>query len=311
MSETIAEKLVTIAENEVKLYNEALDKGYTEGYGDGYDKAKSEQKTEVEKSVTITENGTRTFTPNSNETFSSVEVTVDVPDKNGSYDEGYNQGLIDGEKPEVVGEYEVTENKEYTFTPDGNNVFSKVKVNVNVEGSNNLSEYLEGKTTDLYCDDVKKLIGSAFPKHPMTSARFLALTEIGVSAFDQCSNLVSIDMPEATTIMASAFYSCGKLALTELPPKLSRIMANSFQNCSSLAITHIPASVVAILGSSFSGCSGLTSITFKGKPNTIYNTAFSGCTNLTTINCPWAEGAVKNAPWGATNATINYNYTGG
>jgi hypothetical protein len=25
---------------------------------------------------------------------------------------------------------------------------------------------------------------------------------------------------------------------------------------------------------------------------------------------PWAEGAVANAPWGATNATINYNYTG-
>ena len=36
-----------------------------------------------------------------------------------------------------------------------------------------------------------------------------------------------------------------------------------------------------------------------------------GCTNLTTINVPWAEGAVAGAPWGATNATINYNYTGG
>lgn len=35
--------------------------------------------------------------------------------------------------------------------------------------------------------------------------------------------------------------------------------------------------------------------------------AFEGCTNLTTINVPWAEGAVANAPWGATNATINYN----
>ena len=26
---------------------------------------------------------------------------------------------------------------------------------------------------------------------------------------------------------------------------------------------------------------------------------------------PRAEGAVANAPWGATNAKINYNYTGG
>ena len=49
-------------------------------------------------------------------------------------------------------------------------------------------------------------------------------------------------------------------------------------------------------------------LTFQGTPETISKTAFSGCSNLTTINAPWAEGAVANAPWGATNATINYNY---
>ena len=39
------------------------------------------------------------------------------------------------------------------------------------------------------------------------------------------------------------------------------------------------------------------------------SSAFDGCTNLTDIKVPWAEGAVANAPWGATNATITYNYT--
>ena len=38
--------------------------------------------------------------------------------------------------------------------------------------------------------------------------------------------------------------------------------------------------------------------------------AFKNCTALTTINVPWSEGEVASAPWGATNATINYNYTG-
>ena len=44
---------------------------------------------------------------------------------------------------------------------------------------------------------------------------------------------------------------------------------------------------------------------------TIASTTFTSCANLTTINVPWAEaeGEVANAPWGATNATINYNYT--
>lgn len=51
-------------------------------------------------------------------------------------------------------------------------------------------------------------------------------------------------------------------------------------------------------------------MTFKGTPSSINSNAFNSCINLLTINVPWAEGAVANAPWGATNATINYNYTG-
>lgn len=144
MIKTIADKLVEIAENEVKLYERALGTGYTEGYGDGYDKAKSEQKTEVETSVTITENGTSTITPNSRETFSSVKVTVDVPDTNGSYNEGYNQGLIAGKKPEVKGEYEVTVNGEYTYTPEREgDVFSSVKVTVDVETGSSTDEVMD------------------------------------------------------------------------------------------------------------------------------------------------------------------------
>ena len=37
---------------------------------------------------------------------------------------------------------------------------------------------------------------------------------------------------------------------------------------------------------------------------------FYECEKLTTINVPWSEGEVAGAPWGATGATINYNYTG-
>jgi hypothetical protein len=54
----------------------------------------------------------------------------------------------------------------------------------------------------------------------------------------------------------------------------------------------------------------LVSLTFEGTPESIANAAFVACDNLTTINVPWAEGAVANAPWGATNATITYGYTG-
>jgi hypothetical protein len=88
------------------------------------------------------------------------------------------------------------------------------------------------------------------------------------------------------------------------------IVGRAFSQCTNLAITEIPASVTSIGDYAFENCRGLTSITFKGTPESISAQAFYGCTKLTTINVPWAEGAVANAPWKATRATINYNYTG-
>ena len=206
-------------------------------------------------------------------------------------------------------------------------------------GNNNFDELLDETATDLYWDDITELesgmseaIVEIIKNRTITTARFPALkmipaymfsnqgsltsvdvsaaTDIGGSAFTKCINLTNIDMPEATIIMANAFDGCTNLALTELPPKLMRIVGYAFANCSSLAITHFPASVAGIVGYAFNNCVGLTSITFEGTPSSIAASSFSGCTNLTTINVPWADGAVKNAPWGATNATINYNYKG-
>lgn len=53
----------------------------------------------------------------------------------------------------------------------------------------------------------------------------------------------------------------------------------------------------------------LTNVTIPDSVTSIDNTAFREMPDL-TINCGFAEGAVSGAPWGATNATINYNYAG-
>lgn len=74
---------------------------------------------------------------------------------------------------------------------------------------------------------------------------------------------------------------------------------------------RIPASVYSLGSYAFGGCTGLVEVTFEGTPKSWSNSPFYGCNNLLTINVPWAEGEVSGAPWGATNATINYNYTGG
>ena len=56
------------------------------------------------------------------------------------------------------------------------------------------------------------------------------------------------------------------------------------------------------------GCTNLKEVHILCANPTIDESAFNGCTqNDLVINCAFAEGAVSGAPWGATNATINYN----
>ena len=137
------------------------------------------------------------------------------------------------------------------------------------------------------------------------------LTSIKGGAFRGCTQLALTSLPDGLTeIVGSAFYGCGQLALTSLPNGLTKIDTYTFYYCTNLALTSLPSGITSIGNNAFYGCTNLTSITFTGTPTSIGSNAFSGCTNLTTINVPWAEGEVANAPWGATNATINYNYTG-
>lgn len=136
-----------------------------------------------------------------------------------------------------------------------------------------------------------------------------ALTYIGASAFKQCTSLALTELPAALTyIGTSAFEYCTSLAITTLPPGISEILTSTFKDCRALTKFIIPKGVENVAFTAFSNCTGLTEVTFEGVPTTVARDAFSNCTNLLLINVPWSEGEVANAPWGATNATINYDY---
>ena len=97
--------------------------------------------------------------------------------------------------------------------------------------------------------------------------------------------------------------------ITSLPSGVTSIGNSAFYSCSKLALTSLPSGVTSVGDSAFRYCTGLTSITFKGTPESIDSWAFIEDSNLTDIYVPWSEGAVANAPWGATNATIHYDST--
>lgn len=130
-------------------------------------------------------------------------------------------------------------------------------------------------------------------------------------AFEYAINLHKLELPETLKrIDNNAFYSCAQLESINLPNSLEEISMDAFYYCSNLHSLEFPERLKSIGSTAFGYCTNLSSITFKGIPEKIDSIAFGWCKKLTTINVPWSEGEVANAPWGAANATINYNYTG-
>lgn len=123
---------------------------------------------------------------------------------------------------------------------------------------------------------------------------------------DMAGEIDSIDTSEAEA--RDIEWVSRTLESVTFPEGITEIGSYVFQRCTALVITGIPDSVAAIGTRAFYGCNGLPSVTFRGTPLTIASDAFSGCSRLLTLNVPWAEGEVAGAPWGATKATINYNY---
>lgn len=156
-------------------------------------------------------------------------------------------------------------------------------------------------------------------------------TSIGTGMFRNCKSLANISIPDSvtsigkyafyccpftntqmipdsvTSIGESAFRGCKSLLSVNIPGGVTKIEAYVFSNCDKLASVTIHNKVTSIGDYAFNQCTSLLSITLPDSVTTISKYAFYTCRNLKDIYVPWAEGAVANAPWGATNATIHYN----
>lgn len=136
------------------------------------------------------------------------------------------------------------------------------------------------------------------------------ITSIGQYAFNNCPRLALTTLPSGiTSLPTAAFQYCPKLALTALPSGLTSIGAYAFKQGTGLASITLPPALTTIGDFAFANCTGLETVRFTSTVSSIPNGVFSGCTKLSTIYVPWSQGQVANAPWGASKATIIYDYT--
>jgi len=91
---------------------------------------------------------------------------------------------------------------------------------------------------------------------------------------------------------------------------MTSIGAYAFKQGTGLASITLPPALTTIGDFAFANCTNLETVRFTSTVSAIPNGVFSGCPKLSTIYVPWSQGQVANAPWGASNATIVYDYTG-
>ena len=145
---------------------------------------------------------------------------------------------------------------------------------------NNWDTNKDGEISYTEAEKVTKISADIFKGTSIVSFRelkfFKNIKEIHSNAFNGCSSLTSIELPEGVTSMGDyVFYNCISLSSVVIPT--CWIGDYTFCNCSSLTDVSIGNSVTIIGEGAFVGCKSLRTITVPDGVTTIEQFAFQDC----------------------------------
>lgn len=130
------------------------------------------------------------------------------------------------------------------------------------------------------------------------------VTRIGNRAFSFCTSLSSIVIPDSVTETGEQlFYGCGALTEATLSGSLTILNSYMFQGCEALTTIRIPDSVTYIGKWVFRDCGRLASVYLSDNVTDIDERAFSGCCNLVDIYYSGTE-----SQWNAISKGEQWNY---
>ena len=131
----------------------------------------------------------------------------------------------------------------------------------------------------------------------------LGMTNIGISAFDNCTNLDSVVIPDGVTKIGKwAFYNCKSLTTLNMPESVDSIGIPAFNGCSLTDPLYnsrlfcflptgysgsytIPDGIRSVISYAFDGRSGVTEIVLPASVRHISYRTFRNCTGLQSMTC--------------------------
>lgn len=109
---------------------------------------------------------------------------------------------------------------------------------------------------------------------------------IGRNAFQNCTALEKIDLPDSVKdINTEAFYCAGLTELV-LPPSVRNINLRAFAGCKNLTRVVCNEGLSYIGQQAFMECAALTQLTLSGTISSIDTSAFKKCTSLKSVTFP-------------------------
>lgn len=115
---------------------------------------------------------------------------------------------------------------------------------------------------------------------------FTGLTSIESGAFNGCTNLKTVIVPEGVeTIADDAFKGCTELLTVSLPDGLTKIGSSAFQSASKLFAIRLPETLTEIESFAFRYCSSLRSVVLPANIQKLGAQTFM-LTGLNTLNIP-------------------------
>ena len=152
-------------------------------------------------------------------------------------------------------------------------------------------------------EDYYNLTSVVIPDTIMVDGKSYSVTSIGYEAFEDCSELTSVTIPNTVKSIGSrAFYDCEKLASITIPEQVTTIGTSAFYACDELTSITIPKSVSKIETWAFDECDKLTEINVDSS-NMYYSSENGVLFNkdkTELIRCPGGVTGTYTIPDGVT-----------